>query len=113
MAVGIVIGLLVYLAVRATRVRVVANFAAGEDTTSDETWHVSGTHFYETVRRMPALRWAFSDASAGAFDVYRLAGRYGDVLVERLRGWHTGLVAVYASWVIVGLVVLVAVLALR
>ncbi len=112
LVVGIVIGLLIYLYGRAMRVRVVGNFVAGEDASSDELWHVSGTHFYETIRRLPSLEWIFRDASAGAFDVYRLVGLYGDALVQRLRGWHTGLVAVYASWVIIGLVVLVAVLAL-
>jgi len=110
--IGILVGFLLYLYARAMRVRVVGNFVAGEDASSDAIWHVSGTGFYETIRRLPALTWAFGDASAGAFDVYRLVGRYGDTVVQRLRGWHTGLVAVYASWVLVGLVVLVAVLAL-
>jgi formate hydrogenlyase subunit 3/multisubunit Na+/H+ antiporter MnhD subunit len=110
--VGVVVGLLVYLYSRALRVRVVDNFVAGEDSTSDELWHVSGTHFYETIHRLPVLGVLFGDASVGAFDVYRLAGQYGHTLVERLRGWHTGLLAAYASWIIVGLVVLVAVLAL-
>ncbi len=110
--VGVVVGILVYVYSRALRVRVVENFVAGEDSTSDELWHVSGTHFYETIQRLPLLDVLFGDASAGAFDVYRLAGQYGHTLVERLRAWHTGLLAAYASWIIVGLVVLVAVLAL-
>ncbi|KPK59574.1 MAG: hypothetical protein AMK73_08545 [Planctomycetes bacterium SM23_32] len=111
--VGVALGFLLYLYARAMRVRVVPNFVGGEDTSSDAIWHVSGTGFYETIRRLPALSWAFGDASAGAFDVYRLAGLYGNVLVQRLRGWHTGLAGVYASWAIIGLVVLVVVLALR
>ncbi len=109
---GVLVGGLVYLYSRALRVRVVENFVAGEDSTSDELWHVSGTHFYETIRRMPGLRVVFGDASVGAFDLYRLLGQYGSGLVERLRAWHTGLLAVQASWIIIGLVVLVAVLAL-
>jgi formate hydrogenlyase subunit 3/multisubunit Na+/H+ antiporter MnhD subunit len=110
--VGVAVGIVVYVYSRALRVRVVDNFVAGEDSTSDELWHVSGTHFYETIQRLPLLGALFGDASAGAFDVYRLAGQYGHTLVERLRAWHTGLLAAYASWIIVGLVVLVAVLAL-
>jgi len=110
--IGILAGILVYLYSRALRVRVVGNFVAGEDATSDELWHVSGTHFYETIRRLPVLRVMFGDASVGAFDPYRLLGQYGYVLVQRLRAWHTGLLAVYASWVIVGLVVLMTVLVL-
>ncbi|MEA3366785.1 MAG: proton-conducting transporter membrane subunit [Planctomycetota bacterium] len=110
--IGVLVGVLVYLYRRALRVRVVGNFVAGEDSSSDELWHVSGTHFYETIRRLPVLRVIFGDASVGAFDLYRLVGQYGYTLVERLRAWHTGLLAAYASWIIIGLVVLVTVLAL-
>ncbi|MGB2937738.1 MAG: proton-conducting transporter membrane subunit [Phycisphaerae bacterium] len=111
--IGVALGLLFYFVSRGMKVRVVANFAGGEDTSSDAQWHVSGTHFYETIRQLPILRGVFGDASAGAFDVYRLSGRYGSTLVEQLRNWHTGVLAVYASWVVVGLMVLVVVLALR
>jgi len=110
--IGILLGTLLYLYSRALRVRVVDNFVAGEDATSDALWHVSGTQFYETIQRLPGLRTLFGDASAGAFDVYRLAGQYGHTLVERLQAWHSGLLAAYASWIIVGLVVLVTVLVL-
>jgi len=110
--VGIAVGGVIYVYSRALRVRVVDNFVAGEDSTSDEIWHVSGTHFYETIRRLPLFGTLFEDASAGAFDVYRLVGRYGRTLVGQLRAWHTGLLAVYASWVLIGLVVLVVALAL-
>jgi len=109
---GVVVGGLVYLYSRALRVRVVDTFVAGEDSSSDEIWHVSGTHFYETIRRLPLFGTLFEDASAGAFDPYRLVVQYGRTLVERLRAWHTGLLAVYASWVLIGLVVLVVALAL-
>jgi len=110
--VGVAVGLLFYLASRGMKIRVVPNFIAGEDASSDVSWHVSGTHFYETIRRLPGLRGLFGDASVGAFDVYRLSGRYGDTLVERLRGLHTGVLAVYVSWVVVGLMILVLVLTL-
>jgi hypothetical protein len=59
------------------------------------------------------LRGLFGDASAGAFDLYRLTGRYGGTAVKGLRAWHTGVLAVYASWVVVGLMVLVLVLVLQ
>jgi formate hydrogenlyase subunit 3/multisubunit Na+/H+ antiporter MnhD subunit len=110
--VGVAAGLLVYLATRAMRVRIVPNFVGGEDDSSDEQWHVSGTHFYETIRRLPLLGGALADAQAGALDLYRLVGHWGSNVVERLRSWHTGLLAAYASWALVGLVVLVIVLAL-
>ena len=108
---GVVLGLLVYLVGRAGRVRIVPNFVGGEDDSSDSVWHVSGTGFYETIRNLPGLRGVFRDASSGAFDVYRVAGRYGGTLVERLRAWHTGVLAVYASWILVGLAILVVALA--
>jgi len=111
--IGVAVGLGFYVLSRGMRVRVVSTFVGGEDASSDGQWHVSGTHFYETIRRLPGLRGLFGDASAGVFDVYRLSGHYGHTLVERLRAWHTGVLAAYASWVLVGLMVLVLVLALN
>jgi len=111
--IGVAVGLVFYVLSRGMKVRVVSTFVGGEDASSDAQWHVSGTHFYETIRRLPGLRGIFSDASAGVFDVYRLSGRYGRTVVERLRAWHTGVLAAYASWVLVGLMVLVLVLALN
>jgi len=110
---GVAIGLVIYFIGRTMRVRVVPNFVGGEDDSSDATWHVSGTGFYETIRNLPGLKGAFGDASAGAFDLYRLTGRYGGTLVARLSGWHTGLLAVYTSWILIGLAVLVVVMALH
>jgi formate hydrogenlyase subunit 3/multisubunit Na+/H+ antiporter MnhD subunit len=110
---GVLVGLALYAVGRTMRVRVVPNFVGGEDASSDAIWHVSGTGFYETIRRLPLLEWAFRDASQGAFDVYRLTGRYGATLVGRLSAWHTGLLAVYASWILIGLAVLVIVMALH
>ncbi|HUU31247.1 MAG TPA: proton-conducting transporter membrane subunit, partial [Phycisphaerae bacterium] len=110
---GVAIGLVIYVIGRTMRVRVVPNFVGGEDDSSDATWHVSGTGFYETIRNLPGLKGAFGDASAGAFDLYRLTGRYGGTLVARLSGWHTGLLAVYTSWILIGLAVLVVVMALH
>lgn len=110
---GVAIGLVIYFIGRTMRVRVVPNFVGGEDDSSDATWHVSGTGFYETIRNLPGLKGAFGDASAGAFDLYRLTGRYGGTLVAQLSGWHTGLLAVYTSWILIGLAVLVVVMALH
>jgi formate hydrogenlyase subunit 3/multisubunit Na+/H+ antiporter MnhD subunit len=110
---GVAIGLVIYFIGRTMRVRVVPNFVGGEDDSSDATWHVSGTGFYETIRNLPGLKGVFGDASAGAFDLYRLTGRYGGTLVARLSGWHTGLLAVYTSWILIGLAVLVVVMALH
>jgi len=110
---GVAVGLVFYVLSRGMKVRVVSTFVGGEDASSDGQWHVSGTHFYETIRLLPGLRGLFGDASAGVFDVYRLSGRYGGTLVERLRSWHTGILAVYASWALVGLMILVLVLALQ
>ena len=111
MLIGIVLGLVFYLVSRGMKVRIVPNFVGAEDSASDETWHVSGTHFYETIRRMRGLSTLFTDASGGAFDVYHACGQYGRTLVRRLQAWHTGLLAMYVSWVVLGLVVLVVVLA--
>ncbi|MFO8007423.1 MAG: proton-conducting transporter membrane subunit [Candidatus Brocadiia bacterium] len=107
--IGLVLGGLFYLFGRATRVRRVRPFLAGEVDTAVPT-HVSGTSFYLTVRELPILRAIYADAEKEAFDPYRLAGMLGSNVVEGLRKLHTGVLEVYVTWVVVGVAAVIALL---
>jgi formate hydrogenlyase subunit 3/multisubunit Na+/H+ antiporter MnhD subunit len=99
--VGIILGLVLYLATRAMKVRVTPTFVGGEQPRA--TARFSGPDFYETIRNLPLLRAIYGDAEAGAFDGYRLTGQAGQGLVDILRSWHGGLLPVYVAWVLFGL----------
>ena len=98
---GILGGLALY-AVSRIKIRSVASFTAGEQLPARDV-PFRGTAFYRTIRELPGLSTLYSDGEAGAYDVYRLGGRYGGTLVNTLRRLHTGVLLVYVSWAVIGL----------
>jgi len=101
---GIVLGLmLVWLAHQ--KLRIVRPFLCGElPAAGDDRFRVPGTHFYETVEKLPLFGPLLKHGQQGAFDLYHWFGKYGHGLVERLRAQHTGLISLYVAWCIIGLV---------
>ena len=106
MLIGILLGLLlVWLTGR--KVRVVRPFLCGEVPAAlDDRFRVPGTHFYETIQKLPLLGPLFTHGQRGALDLYHWCGKYGHTLVETLRAGHTGLINLYVAWCVVGLIVM-------
>jgi len=100
--VGLAMGGVLYAIGHVGQVRVARQFVGGELAGTDDV-RVPGTGFYETVRELPGLRVLFRDAEHEAYDVYHLGGRYGGTLVQSLRRLHTGVLAVYVAWCVLGL----------
>jgi hypothetical protein len=71
----------------------------------------SGTHFYLTMQRLPILGGLLRDGEAGAFDLYRVVGLFGNSFVRMLRRYHSGLLSLYVAWSLIGLAILVLLLA--
>ena len=107
MSVGLVGGCVIYLLGRGFKVRRGRTYLGGE-VLPTEPIRVSGTGFYGTIRRLPIVGAIYTDAERMAFDVYRLGGRYGGTLVETLRSFHTGVLPLYVSWCLLGLMILIA-----
>ncbi len=105
--------LLVWLARRNFRSRVVRPFLCGElAAQGDDRFRVDGTHFYRTIEDLPAVGGLLHQGQGGAMDLYRWTGRYGHTLVELLRRQHTGLLCLYVAWCILGVAVTLAYLLL-
>lgn len=109
---GILGGLVLYGIGRVSKVRVENTFIGGEVLQNEAAIKFPATGFYRTIEELPQLGAALRDGEAGAFDVYRLGGRYGGRIVEGLRRLHTGVLSLYVSWCLVGVVVVVAYLML-
>lgn len=103
---GVVIGLVVFLMGRGTKVRIAAPFLAGETYGGDEARY-SGGSFYKTIEELPVFKEVYRDAEGGVFDLYYLGGKFGDPFVQLLRRFHSGRLPVYISWCIIGLTVIV------
>jgi len=105
--IGVLLGTaLVWIATWRRKVRVVRPFLAGEvPAADDDRFRVPGTHFYETISKLPFVGVLLRHGEAGAMDPYHWAGKYGKTLVELLRAQHTGLLSLYVAWCLIGLTV--------
>lgn len=107
----IVLGLLggagLYVLGRVAAVRVTDTFVGGERPADLPAQRVPATGFYRTISDLPGLGAALRDGERSALDVYRLGGQCGGALVSLLRNQHTGVLSLYVSWCLVGVVVIV------
>jgi len=104
--IGVLGGLVLYLIGRVGHARVTNTFTGGEVFEGTRGLKFAASGYYQTVENLPGVGGALRDGSRGAFDVYRLGGTYGSTLVEMLRRRHTGVLSLYVSWCIVGVVVI-------
>ncbi len=103
---GIGLGLVILLVGFVSRkVRSVPTWTCGE-VQPNEQMRVSGTHFYKTVSSMGGLRQLYAGQEKGHFDTYNQSGRLGLALTGFLRWLHSGLLPMYLTWVILGLLVI-------
>lgn len=105
---GMLGGLVLYLLGRVRQPRVVDTFVGGERPADLPMVKVAATGFYQTIQAQPVLGGALRDGEQSVFDVYRLGGQYGGSLVRVLREVHTGVLSLYVSWCVVGVVIIVA-----
>jgi len=105
--IGLALGLIfAWLATGGLKVRVVRPFIGGEvPGPGDDRFRVPGTHFFETIGKLPVIGALLREGERSAFDVYYWSGKHGHTLVEVLRAQHTGLLSLYVAWGLLGLVV--------
>jgi formate hydrogenlyase subunit 3/multisubunit Na+/H+ antiporter MnhD subunit len=112
MAVGLIVGLIIYAFGKTKRVRIDENVWIGGNILENEEMRIPGTHFYKTVTDdlYPAYSALFKDGQDGALDVYNFWGLIGFNVVKVLKGLHDGILSTYLSWTIIGLGVLTFIL---
>ena len=105
--IGVILGLVcVWIANLGKKVRVVRPFLSGEVAEpGDDRWRVPGTHFYETVQKLPVIGPLLAQGEKGQLDPYNWSAEHGHTFVDLLRAQHTGLLGLYVSWCVVGLIV--------
>jgi len=104
---ALVLGLIIYGVGTAFNVRRSRMYVGGEKIATD-TAQYSGTEFYKEIPELPGIKGIYRDAQREAFDVYHIGGRFGGSLVEGLRRSQTGVLTLYVSWVILGLLIMIA-----
>ncbi len=110
--IGVLLGM-IWVWISRGKVRVVRPFLSGEvPSPTDDRFRVPGTHFYETIQKMPVIGPLLAQAQRGAMDLYHWCGRYGQTLINVLRAQHTGLVNLYVAWCLIGFIVILVYLLL-
>jgi formate hydrogenlyase subunit 3/multisubunit Na+/H+ antiporter MnhD subunit len=105
-AIGVGLGLIIlFFGFVSRKVRIVPTWNCGE-VSPNEDMRISGTHFYKTVSSMGGLRQLYSSQEKGYFDPYDQGGRCGLSLTQFLRWLHSGILPVYLTWVILGLLII-------
>ncbi|MBN2375893.1 MAG: hypothetical protein JXD22_05815 [Sedimentisphaerales bacterium] len=103
--VALAIGVLIYVFGRGFNFRR-ANLYIGGEKITPEAAHYSGTGFYSTVRSLPGIKSVYKDAERDSYDIYHIGGRIGGSIVQVLRNCQTGVLSLYLSWLVLGLVII-------
>ena len=105
--IGIGLGVLIWFVARLSRnIRTVPTWTCGE-VQNNEDMRIPGTHFYKTVSRMGGLRQLYTGQEKGYFDPYNQGGRCGLGLTDFLRWLHSGVLPMYLTWVVLGLLIII------
>ncbi len=108
--IGIGLGVLIWIVAKLSRnVRTVPTWTCGE-VQNNEDMRIPGTHFYKTVSQMGGLRQLYTGQEKGYFDPYEQGGRCGLGLTDFLRWLHSGLLPMYLTWVVLGLLIIIFVI---
>ncbi len=81
-------------------------YVSGPADADKENIEVTGVDFYRTVEDIYPLRQIFAAARRKLFDIYDLGGKAAFFMVEILRSAHRGLLPMYLTWVLAGLLIL-------
>lgn len=101
---GLIIGSIIYFAGKIQNIRTAENFIGGERLLPDE--RVDGTQFYNTVEEMKLMHRFYVIAEKKWFDIYNQGNQIASGITKLFRKAHTGILTLYMSWIILGLIVL-------
>jgi formate hydrogenlyase subunit 3/multisubunit Na+/H+ antiporter MnhD subunit len=104
------IGFLIYLVGNLKNVRTVKPFAGGEEV--EATTDFSAVEFYKTIRNFKLFSFFYDRAEKGLLDLYDNSKRLILGINKFFSTCHSGELPLYAVWVFLGMIILIAVLIL-
>lgn len=110
MALGLSVGTgIIAIGMVGARVRHAPTWTCGETIENDRLL-VPGTGFYTTIASLPVLKGLYAWQEVGYFDLYRIGQIVCSAVTGLLRFAHSGILPMYVTWAIAGLLVALAVL---
>jgi NADH:ubiquinone oxidoreductase subunit 5 (subunit L)/multisubunit Na+/H+ antiporter MnhA subunit len=101
---SIVLGISLYLISGIKKFRTEHSFIGGEIIDEKTGYPVSG--FYHTLREVHLISWFYTKAEERWFDIYDLSKRFTLWFSNLMSEAHTGILPVYAVWIIAGLIIM-------
>ena len=101
-AVGIVLGLLVYITLMPKKLRTVDQFVGGED--PEKLPRISGTDFYNTIKELAGLKAVYKAEEAGGLDIYTVSRKPVYAMTRFLQRLHNGVLPTYMVWCLLGMI---------
>ncbi len=105
---GIVIGLIIYMAGKILSVREAESFIGGEKLPA--VTRITGTGFYDTIKNIKGIRKIYTWANKKRFDIYEVSGTAIMGVTKFLRKAHSGVLTSYMIWFVIGLSILLLIL---
>jgi len=103
---ALVVGGVIYVLSTFTKAREDEPYVGGEMGDRASMYNYEGIEFYRTVRDMPLLHGLYRQAEAKWYDLYAQLRRLTFYITGWLRKLHDGLLHTYATWCVLGLVLL-------
>ena len=107
---GLILGSVILLmGLLARKARVVPTWTCGEVQDNDEMI-IPGTAFYKTISNMSGLKQLYKGQEKKYFDLYDQSGKVGGMFTNFLKWLHSGLLPIYLTWVVLGLLIILVVI---
>jgi formate hydrogenlyase subunit 3/multisubunit Na+/H+ antiporter MnhD subunit len=107
-AVSIILGFIIYLFGSLRKCRTAESFTGGE--TVEDSGEFSSVEFYKTIQSFKPFGFFYKRAEKGKLDIYDQTKRLVLGLNSIFSKCHSGVLPLYALWVILGLIIIVVVL---
>jgi formate hydrogenlyase subunit 3/multisubunit Na+/H+ antiporter MnhD subunit len=107
-AASILIGLIIYFVGRLRTARTDSAYVGGEILPAEA--RVTGTGFYNTITDMGLFRGIYAWAEKKAFDIYDVGKGVSFYAIKALRAMHNGILSDYLTWVLAGMIIVMAIL---
>ncbi len=103
LAIGLGVGVLVYLTGNFKGIRETGSYIGGEDLGKD--MRLSGTEFYNTIKELPLIRTIYKKAEKKFFDIYEVGKKFVFFFIRIFKYLHNGVLPTYLIWCILGIMI--------
>jgi formate hydrogenlyase subunit 3/multisubunit Na+/H+ antiporter MnhD subunit len=107
---GLLIGLALYGLGSSSKTTSKPAYVGGE-LLSDESVKVSGTEFYTTISSMFPLKWLYSEARKGLFDIYNIVSSAAGYISSMASAFHDGFLGTYLTYILIGAILVLVMVA--